>query len=96
MPGLNDYINRFRNGLFPNRKQPAGVAFIDLEVGMDGKSVHDYGALKEPDIEFHKASRNDFARFVADAEFLCGHNIIHHDLNPVARVKPEKQRICNS
>lgn len=87
MPGLNDYINRFRNGLFPNRKQPSGIAFIDLEVGMDGKSVHDYGALKEPDLEFHKASRNDFARFVADAEFLCGHNIIHHDLKYLADLK---------
>ena len=87
MPGLNDYINRFRNGLFPNRKQPSGIAFIDLEVGIDGKSVHDYGALKEPDLEFHKASRNDFARFVANAEFLCGHNIIHHDLKYLADLK---------
>ena len=30
MPGINDYINRLRNGLFSNRKQLSGIAFIDL------------------------------------------------------------------
>ena len=80
MPGINDYINRLRNGLFSNRKQLSGVAFIDLEVTLDGKRVHDFGAMKEPENEFHSPSKQDFIQFVADAEFLCGHNIIQHDL----------------
>ncbi len=80
MPSINDYINRLRNGLFSNRKQLSGVAFIDLEVTLDGKRVRDFGAMKEPENEFHSSSKQDFIQFVADAEFLCGHNIIQHDL----------------
>ena len=80
MPGINDYINRLRNGLFSNRKQLSGIAFIDLEVALDGKRVQDFGAMKEPETELHSSSKKDFVQFIADAEFLCGHNIIQHDL----------------
>ncbi len=80
MPTINDYINRLRNGLFSNRKQRSGIAFIDIEVGLHDKKVHDFGAVKESGEEFHSASKQGFSQFVADAEFLCGHNIIHHDL----------------
>ena len=87
MPSINDYINRFRKGLFADRTQLSGIAFIDLEVALDGKCVHDYGAMKEPDNMFHASFRNDFAMFVADAEFLCGHNIINHDLKYMVELK---------
>ena len=58
----------------------SGIAFIDLEVGLDDKKSHDFGALKESGDKFHSASRKAFVEFVAESEFLCGHNIIHHDL----------------
>ena len=87
MPSINDYINRFRKGLFADRKQQSGIAFIDLEVALDGKSVRDFGAMKEPENEFHSSSKKDFIQFVADAEFLCGHNIIQHDLKYLSDFK---------
>lgn len=80
MPTINDYINRLRNVLFSNRKQRSGIAFIDIEVGLRDKKVRDFGAVKESGEEFHSASKQGFSQFVVDAEFLCGHNIIHHDL----------------
>ena len=46
MPTINDYINRLRNGLFPDRKQLSGIAFIDIEVGLQDKKVHDFRAVK--------------------------------------------------
>lgn len=92
MPSINDYINRFRNGLHSSRKQLSGIAFIDLEVALDGKSVHDYGAMKEPDILFHDSSKYGFVKFVADAEYLCGHNIINHDLKYLADFKEIKSK----
>ncbi|MBQ8958533.1 MAG: RecQ family ATP-dependent DNA helicase [Bacteroidales bacterium] len=80
MPSINDYISTFRKSLFPNRKKNSGVAFIDVEVGLQDKKAHDFGALKEPDVEFHSSSKTEFSSFIADSEYLCGHNIIHHDL----------------
>ena len=92
MPSINDYINRFRDGLFSSRKQLSGIAFIDLEVALDGKSVHDYGAMKEPDNMFHSGSRRDFERFIFEAEFVCGHNIINHDLKYLVDFKEIKSK----
>ena len=93
MPSLSDYISSFRNGLFPNRKQLSGLVFIDVEVGLQDKKAHDFGAVKESGKEFHAASKQDFIRFVADAEFLCGHNIVHHDLkylSDIVEIKGKK------
>ena len=64
MPGINDYITRLRNGLFSNRKQLFGIAFIDLEVALDGKRVQDFGAMKEPENEIHSSSKKDFVQFI--------------------------------
>lgn len=81
MPGINDYLQGFRNGWFASRKKLSGITFIDIEVGWHDKKIHDFGAFKEKENStFHSSSKQDFIHFVADAEYLCGHNIIHHDL----------------
>ncbi len=56
------------------------LVFIDTEVGVSDKKVHDVGALSDEGAIFHSKSIPDFLRFVSDADFLCGHNAIHHDL----------------
>ena len=56
------------------------IVFIDSEIGVSDKKIADLGAVKENNIQFHSPSIRDFSAFIADAAFLCGHNIIHHDL----------------
>ncbi len=56
------------------------LVFIDTEVGWSDKKVHDVGALSDEGATFHSNSIPEFLRFVSDADFLCGHNAIHHDL----------------
>ncbi len=56
------------------------LVFIDTEVGVSDKKVHDVGALSEEGGMFHSDSIPSFRQFIADADFLCGHNAIHHDL----------------
>ena len=56
------------------------IAFIDIEASTNGKKITDYGALKDSGEEFHASSKSDFFKFVDGAEYLCGHNIVHHDL----------------
>nr|MCR5038031.1 RecQ family ATP-dependent DNA helicase [Bacteroidales bacterium] len=92
MPGISDYINAFRTGLFSNKKQLSGLAFIDVEVGIDDKKVHDFGAVRDSGQELHTTSKNDFSSFISDAEYLCGHNIIHHDLTYLADIKGVKDK----
>ena len=79
MPSVNDYIQKLKDGLF-SKKQLSGLVFIDLEVGTIDKKVHDFGGLNEDGSELHSSSKKEFSLFIRDAAFLCGHNIIHHDL----------------
>ena len=56
------------------------IVFIDSEVGVSDKKIKDLGAVNENGDEFHSASIKDFSDFISEAEFICGHNIVHHDL----------------
>ncbi|MBR4837715.1 MAG: RecQ family ATP-dependent DNA helicase [Bacteroidales bacterium] len=79
MAKINDYFDRIRNGFFTSDVL-SGIVFIDTEVGVKDKKIHDYGAYKEPNNSFHSSSKKDFELFISKTEYLCGHNIIHHDL----------------
>ena len=58
------------------------ILFFDTEISEDEK-IKDIGAVYENGNAFHSASINEFSDFISDADFLCGHNIIHHDLKYV-------------
>lgn len=56
------------------------IAFFDLETSNDGKNIADIGSIKSDGSCFHQNSLEGFIQFIADQKFLCGHNIINHDL----------------
>ena len=56
------------------------LAFIDIEANSTGKKIQDFAALQDSGKELHTHSKSDFVNFLSGAEYLCGHNIIHHDL----------------
>ena len=62
------------------------VVFFDTEIGVDDKKIHDIGAVRSDKGTLHTASVSDFCAFVADADFLCGHNVVHHDMKYLAPV----------
>ena len=87
MAELGSYFNTIRKGLFSSRNKLTGIAFIDVEVGLQDKKAHDYGAVNDSGNELHTASRQNFSNFISDAKFLCGHNIIQHDLKYLSDIK---------
>ena len=54
-------------------------AIVDCEVGMKDKRVHDIGALRGDGMTFHSADKHALKLFLDGVEYICGHNIIHHD-----------------
>ncbi|HIS11473.1 MAG TPA: RecQ family ATP-dependent DNA helicase, partial [Candidatus Avibacteroides excrementipullorum] len=56
-------------------------AIVDIEVGLKDHKIHDIGALKHDDTTFHKTSKEELFIFLNDVDYICGHNIIHHDAN---------------
>ncbi len=55
------------------------IAYIDIEVSLKGR-ILDIGAVKENGERFHSSVISDFIQFISDCSYLCGHNIISHDI----------------
>lgn len=55
------------------------IVFIDSEINAKGQ-IMDLGAVKSSGEQFHAASQKDFVEFVHGCPFVCGHNILAHDL----------------
>ena len=62
------------------------VVFFDTEIGVDDKKIHDIGAVRSDKGTLHTASVSDFCAFATDADFLCGHNVVHHDMKYLSPV----------
>ena len=54
-------------------------AIVDVEIGLKDHRIHDIGALKHDNTTFHKTSKEELFIFLNDVDYICGHNIVHHD-----------------
>ncbi|PPL02681.1 RecQ family ATP-dependent DNA helicase [Parapedobacter indicus] len=61
------------------------IAFIDIEVEPTSGNIQDIGCVKNDGSLFHRNSLAAFAQCIEGAQFVCGHNIINHDLNYVGQ-----------
>lgn len=55
------------------------IFFIDTEVSETDNKAYDFGTVNENDDKLHTGIAHEFYSFIADAEYICGHNIIDHD-----------------
>jgi len=55
------------------------IAFIDTEINPKTGEILDLGAILDNGKDFHKNSLSEFHKFIEEADFICGHNIIEHD-----------------
>ena len=84
MPIWNKFIKIWNGGDSdktsgnPTRHVPR-YAIIDIEVGLSDHKIHDIGALRDDGATFHKASKKELFDFLEGMDYVCGHNIIHHD-----------------
>ena len=56
------------------------IAFIDTEIEPKSSKILDIGGVRNNGSRFHSSSIIDFIEFLKDSQFVCGHNIINHDL----------------
>lgn len=60
-------------------RDPSKYTIIDTEIGLKDRKIHDIGAVRSDGAVFHKASKEEFFDFIEDTDYICGHNIVHHD-----------------
>ena len=58
---------------------PSRYAIVDVEIGLKDHKIHDIGALRHDGAIYHKTSKEELFEFLNDVNYVCGHNIIHHD-----------------
>jgi ATP-dependent DNA helicase RecQ len=56
------------------------IVFIDTEIDVKSKRILDIGSITNKDERFHSNSLSDFIKIINSSEFVCGHNILNHDL----------------
>ena len=71
--------DRFRRQAVSTPDETIKYAIVDAEVGIKDHKVHDIGALRFDGAYFHKASKQELREFIKGTDYICGHNIVHHD-----------------
>ncbi|HRZ98041.1 MAG TPA: RecQ family ATP-dependent DNA helicase, partial [Paludibacter sp.] len=61
------------------------IAFIDTEIDPKSSKILDMGSVKCDGTSFHKSSVAEFVEFLNGTEFLCGHNILNHDIKYIGK-----------
>jgi len=61
------------------------IVFFDTEIDPGSKKILDIGGLKSNGAIFHSKSIKDFVDFLDNTDFICGHNIIKHDLKYIQK-----------
>ncbi len=56
------------------------ITFIDAEVVQETGKIADFGAIRSNGESMHDASLDAVKKFLRESDFLCGHNIIEHDM----------------
>ncbi|MFD2921312.1 RecQ family ATP-dependent DNA helicase [Terrimonas rubra] len=56
------------------------IAFFDIELNPTSAQLLDIGCVLSDGSGFHKNQPKEFETFIDTSDFICGHNIIAHDL----------------
>lgn len=61
------------------------IAFIDTEIDSNTHKILDIGGIRDNENIFHKAALAEFTQFLNGVKFICGHNILNHDLKYIGK-----------
>ncbi|MCO5290140.1 MAG: RecQ family ATP-dependent DNA helicase [Chitinophagaceae bacterium] len=61
------------------------IAFVDTEIEPKGRKILDIGSIKDNGATFHKTSIAAFTQFLNGTPFICGHNILNHDIKYIGK-----------
>lgn len=65
------------------------IAFIDTEIEAKSGKILDIGSIRDNGAYFHETSVAAFTQFLEGTQFICGHNILNHDLKYIGRAISE-------
>jgi len=70
------------------------IVFFDTEVNPESGKILDFGAIKPDGSKIHTTSKENFSSFLFGCGYICGHNIIEHDLKYASHIVEETVPNC--
>ncbi len=61
------------------------IAFVDTEVDPKKGRILDIGSIKDAGASFHETSVVALTEFLRGTEYICGHNILNHDVKYIGK-----------
>jgi ATP-dependent DNA helicase RecQ len=65
------------------------ITFVDTEIEPKSQKIVDIGAIKDDGNHFHSNSITGFTAFLKGTQYICGHNILNHDLKYIQKAITE-------
>ncbi|MDR0433912.1 MAG: RecQ family ATP-dependent DNA helicase [Gracilibacteraceae bacterium] len=56
------------------------IVFFDTEINPESGKIMDFGGIKPDGGSIHTTSEKIFSSFISGCDYICGHNILAHDL----------------
>lgn len=56
------------------------ITFLDIEIQAKTEEILDIGCIRENGDIIHSTSLDELQKFLIGSEYICGHNLINHDL----------------
>ncbi len=72
--------------LIDKQSNARSITFIDTEIEPNKGTILDIGAINGNGNYFHKVSIIEFLQFVKGSDYICGHNILNHDIKYIGKV----------
>ncbi|MBQ9731359.1 MAG: RecQ family ATP-dependent DNA helicase [Bacilli bacterium] len=73
------------------------IIFIDTEVSTESKKLEDFGSINSKGIEYHGLNKLKILHAFKGFSFICGHNILNHDINYIKNyINPKKVDIIDT
>ena len=70
--------------------EESSIVFIDIEVNPETGRIREYGAVSDDGrIRYRGSSAASFSELLTNADYVCGHNLIRHDMNYISRILEE-------
>ena len=79
MVGADDTDDVVGSDSVSDGRDASRYVFVDVETGLKDHKIHDIGAVRYDGATFHKASKMELKDFLQGTDYICGHNIVHHD-----------------
>lgn len=65
------------------------IVFVDTEIDPKNNKILDIGAVKDNGNSFHSDSVAAFIEFIKGSKYVCGHNILNHDIKYIQNAVTE-------